>query len=254
MLPAASELKPTREAEFIPGEPKKNMLGDTSRPVVGDTNAGVLTVVPKGVKPLNPAARRSGLMPVVVRPRPKGVMPLNVNGFPIGVIGFPIGVNGLTIGVVGNDTLKPPGNNVFKPGGNKVVDPAGFKLEFKAACSSSMNCVVGDKVVVFVNGLVPGTTMKFLPELCIMTVPAGISGFVSGTFIRVPFNGGLTLPLLGVGVGLIGEDILSRGTVMGVARIIAELAIPIRIIGGRAKAGMAARTTVPAPSKKRIDL
>jgi hypothetical protein len=166
MPPGVSELRPTSEREFIPGEPKNNMLGDTSKVVEGVTNRSLLSVALKRDKLLSSADRRNGFM-VVVRPKPRDVMPLNGEK----AIGF-------TNGVVGNVTLKPGGKTVFRPGGNKDMDPFGSNDAFRAACSRSMNRMVGDRVVVFVNGLAPGMTFKFLLELAIITVPAGRTGFV----------------------------------------------------------------------------
>lgn len=139
---------------------------------------------------------------------------------------------GPTNGVVGNVTLRP--------GGNNPVDPAGFSDEFRAACSSSMNCIVGDSLVVFVT-LLPGTNVKFLPVLCIVTVPAGKVGLTSFTVGRgrlaEPVNG----PPIIVVVDEVKGTLLTRAGVMGIilgkTGDIPGFPIPIRTIGGRANAG-----------------
>jgi hypothetical protein len=105
--------------------------------------------------------------------------------------------NGVIIGemppVIGNVGKVNPGGKIEPiPGGNNefipvTADAPGFIEKSRADCSRSINLVVGDNVPVLEKkGLVPGKNVRFVPTaVCMVTAPAGNSGFVSGELMRV---------------------------------------------------------------------
>jgi hypothetical protein len=95
--------------------------------------------------------------------------------------------------VIGNVGKLNPGGKIDPiPGGNNefipvTADAPGFIEKSRADCSKSINLEVGDKVPVLEkNGLVPGKNVRFVPTaVCMVTVPAGSSGFVANELMRV---------------------------------------------------------------------
>jgi hypothetical protein len=243
MPPVDSEARPSRDAELKPDPFSNRKFGDNEsiRLVVGDNRTVPFSIPDTGLIELN----SKGFIPSpVVNSGLPSVNPLSSAA-----------KSGFTIGVVGNVTLKPGGSTVFNPGGNKEViipvgtteDP-GFMEKFRAACSSAMNCIVGDKVVFVVNGVVPVRTVKFDPEVCILTVPGGRIGLGSAKLCFIKSSGPMIFPpnppVVGadtpvamevrMGATRIGAIMVVRGT----TGINPGLPIPIRIIGGRPMAGM----------------
>jgi hypothetical protein len=154
---------------FIPDEASNVRFGLTRKPEPGVKPA-------TGVNPLNPVdPSNSGLVKVENDPRPNGVI--------IGEMPPVIGNVG-KVNPGGKIEPIPTGNNEFVP---VTADTPGFMVKSRAACSSIMNRVVGDKVPVLEkNGLVPGKNVRFVPATpCMVTVPGGNSGFVSGELMRV---------------------------------------------------------------------
>jgi hypothetical protein len=156
---------------FIPDEAMNVMLGGTRKLETGVKPA-------TGVNPLNPVdPNRSGLVEVEKGPRPNGVI---IGGI-VPVIG---NMGNVELNPGGKIEPIPTGNNEFVP---VTADTPGFMVKSRAACSSIMNRLVGDKVPVLEkNGLVPGKNVRFVPTTpCMVTVPGGNSGFVSGELMRV---------------------------------------------------------------------
>jgi hypothetical protein len=88
----------------------------------------------------------------------------------------------------------------------------------------------------------PGKNIKFDPELCIGTVPAGSVGFTFPTLCRIPVNGPMILDPVIPGVVLAAPELKRAGeiiVILGKTGPMFGLPMPIRTIGGRPNAGVA---------------
>jgi hypothetical protein len=244
ILPDESDARAMVGIAFIPEDPKRLIFG-----VMKDA---------AGFKPAKPAdPSNNGLVDVENVPKSKGE-----------IIGGMLFMNG-SVGKVIIVGPKPGGKIDPMPGGSSEfidgnADAPVFMLKFRAACSSIMNCWVGDmEPVVKKNGFVPGKNMKFLPLFCMLTAPAvcGVGSLNLGIrLLRVVLTVGDTKGGRGlVNRALLVEDIRTRGTTIGVvrtegARIKAALGTPMRIMGGLADAGPAKKINDPAPKRTLRDL